>query len=243
MAQGDNVIDLELYLIRHGQTWGNVGKMPERETELDRLDVDLTPDGYKMARLLGERFASYPFDAVYASWLRRAVVTANELVTRQPADGAREISLHPIFTECGAGDDFEGLPLDVIRTFAPSAKPADGVDPEKSRVFPTRGWTDAQQLERAKEALAYLRSRHHGGQKIAVVAHAAFNTFLFHAALGLDPEKVSFDPHFINTGVTKLVFFEPGTGRYGLDTLLVYSNDLSHLQRDYPELALYPTYI
>ncbi len=243
MAQGDNIIDLELYLIRHGQTWGNVGKKPAHETELDRKDVDLTPDGYRMAALLGERFETYPFDAVYASCLRRAVLTANAIVTRQPADGAKSVLLHPILTECGAGDDFEGLTLDEIRQFAPAAEPADGVDLSGPRVYPTKGWDDLRQLARAQETLAYLRARHHGGQKIAVVAHAAFNTFLFHAALGLDPTKVTFDPHFINTGVTKIVFFEPGTGRYGLDTLLIYSNDLSHLQRDYPELALYPTYI
>ena len=240
---GENIISFELYLIRHGQTYGNTGDWPPDTTEAEHKDPGLSPEGDRQAQLLGERFSIYPFDAIYASPLRRAVVTAEHIRSRQPESGAKALRILPILTECGADGDYDGLTWDELARVSPGAAPAAEVDPDAPRVFATKGWDDTRQWARGKQVIEYL-FRHHGhGDKVAVVAHAAFNTFITHAALGLDPTKVIFDPHFINTGVTKIVFFEPGTGRYGLDILLVSLNDLSHLQSEFPRLSLDPTYI
>ena len=54
------------------------------------------------------------------------------------------------------------------------------------------------------------------------------------AALGLGYET-SFDFANANTGVSKFVFYAPGTGLWGADTHLIYHNDRSHLATAYPE--------
>ena len=61
-----------------------------------------------------------------------------------------------------------------------------------------------------------------------VVAHAAFETFMVFAALGLETTP-AYDFSFANTGVSKLVFYPAGAGLYGSDVHLIYHNDRSHL--------------
>ena len=243
MSTATNEIMLELYIIRHGQTFGNLGKSSEGMSFEDIHDPVLTPKGQNQAEKLGERFRNYPFDAVYASGLRRAMQTATEIVKIQPENGAKNIIIHPLLSEVGGvKEEYQGLPFDTAEKMFPLITLADGYDKNENIISFTKGWSDKEQLERADNVLSYIKSRHNNGAKVAVVAHAAFNTFLFHSALGLDPEKVIFDPHFLNTGVTKIVFFKEGTGRYNIDVQLVYQNDLSHLYADYPEYTLEPCY-
>ena len=243
MATGKNEIELELYIIRHGQTFGNLGQSLEELTELDRNDVMLTPKGHHQAELLGKRFSGYPFDAIYASGLRRALCTAGYVAENQPENGCKKVILHPMLSEVGGSEEvYTGLSFGELKAMFPRTELAEGFDENGRMILCTGGWSDRQQLERADEVLRHIRSRYNGGAKVAVVAHAAFNTFLFHSALGLDPERVVFDPHFLNTGVTKIVFFKKGTGSYGIDVQLVYQNDLSHLYADYPRYGLDPCY-
>lgn len=238
-----NEIDLELYIIRHGQTFGNLGQKMEGFSELDMKDVPLTPKGLRMAELLGERFRSYPFDAVYSSGMRRAMMTATEIVKRQPENGAHEIRILPLLSENGGKEEeFPGLTFAQEKEFFPHAVLADGYKENDRMISFTSGWSDAQQLERAKKAVTYIKEHHGNGEKVAITAHAAFNTFLCHHIMGLDPEAVIFDPHFLNTGVTKFYFFKEGTGRYGIDVVLAYLNDLSHLYNEFPEYSLDPCF-
>lgn len=243
MSDASNIIELELYIIRHGQTYGNLGKAMEGFSDLDRNDVLLTDKGQYQAEKLGERFSNYPFDAVYASGLRRAMQTATEIIKRQPENGAENIIVHPLLSEVGGvEEEYSGLTFSQAEKVFPCISLAEGFDRNGRIISFTKGWSDKEQLERAEKVLSHIRSRYKNGAKVAVVAHAAFNTFLFHSALGLDPEKVIFDPHFLNTGVTKIVFFREGTGRYNIDVQLVYQNDLSHLYADYPDYGLEPCY-
>ena len=243
MDKNTNVIDLELYIIRHGQTFGNLGKAMEGFSELDMNDVPLTPDGHRMAELLGERFAKYPFDAVYSSGYRRAMMTATEIIKRQPDNGAKEIKILPLLSENG-GDEakYPGLSFAQEKEHFPFAALAEGYTENDRMISFTSGWNDTQQLERAKKVVDYIKAHHGNGEKVAITAHAAFNTFLCHAIMGLDPEAVTFDPHFLNTGVTKFYFFKEGTGRYGIDVVLAYLNDLSHLHNEFPRYSLDPCF-
>ena len=243
MSTATNEIELELYIIRHGQTFGNLGKSQDGASFIDIHDPVLTPKGQNQAEKLGERFKNYPFDAVFASGLRRAMQTATEIIKRQPVTGAKEIIVHPLLSEVGGvEEEYKGLSFPEAEEMFPLIKLAEGYDRNGRIISYTKGWSDKAQLERAENVIDFIRSRYNKGSKVAVVAHAAFNTFLFHSALGLDPEKVIFDPHFLNTGVTKIVFFKEGTGRYNIDVQLVYQNDLSHLYADYPEYSLEPCY-
>ena len=243
MSEKTNEIALELYIIRHGQTFGNLGKSVDDLSYLDRYDVPLTTKGQHQAELLGKRFENYPFDAIFASGLRRAMKTASEIVKRQPENGFHNLIIHPLLSENGGKEEeYPGLEFSQVKEMYPYATLAEGFDENGRIISFTKGWDDYMQLERAEKVLSYIRSRYTDGTKVAVVAHAAFNTFLFHSALGLDPTKVTFDPHFLNTGVTKIIFFKDGTGRYGIDVQLVYQNDLSHLYADFPEYGLEPCY-
>jgi broad specificity phosphatase PhoE len=62
-----------LYLIRHGQSGGNVAR---QEGRLATYDPPLTTVGEEQARRLGERMATYGVDTIYASPLQRAYNTA-----------------------------------------------------------------------------------------------------------------------------------------------------------------------
>ncbi len=243
MSTATNEIELQLYIIRHGQTFGNLGKSSDGMSYTDIHDPILTPKGQNQAEKLGERFKNYPFDAVFASGLRRAMQTATEIVKKQPENGSHNIILLPLLSENGGvKEEYAGLSWNKAKDMFPFVTLAEGFNENDDMICYTKGWNDRQQLERAEKVLSHIKSRYKNGSKVAVVAHAAFNTFLFHSALGLDPEKVIFDPHFLNTGVTKIVFFKEGTGRYGIDVQLVYQNDLSHLFSDYPEYGLDPCY-
>jgi broad specificity phosphatase PhoE len=67
---------VRLYLIRHGQSGGNVAR---QEGRLSEFDPPLTPVGEEQARRLGERMATYGVDAIYASPLQRAYNTAGAI--------------------------------------------------------------------------------------------------------------------------------------------------------------------
>ena len=214
MSTNTNELELELYIIRHGQTAGNLGLDRSNESYEDQHDPLLTEKGKHQVELLGKRFAKYPFDAVYASGLRRTIMTATEIIKRQPENGAREIKILPVLTENGVGPEYNGFSFEELKKQFPYASLADGIKETDRMICHTKGWDDKQNEARAKTVIKYLRDRYKNGEKVAVTAHAAFNTFLVHASLGLDPTKVIFDPHFLNTGVTKIAFFKEGTGRY-----------------------------
>ena len=243
MSVKTNEIDLELYIIRHGQTYGNLGKSTEGVSIADIHDPALTPKGQRQAQLLGERFRNYPFDAIFASGLRRAMHTATFVAENQPGNGCHNIIVHPLLSENGGKEeDYTGLTFAQAKEMFPGIRLADGYSENDRIISFTSGWDDYRQLDRAQKVIEHIRSRYNNGAKVAVVAHAAFNTFLFLSSLGLDPTKLIFDPHFLNTGVTKIVFFKEGTGRYDLDVQLVYQNDLSHLYSEFPEYGLEPCY-
>ena len=72
-----------LVLIRHGQTaWNKSGKYQGQS------DVALSEEGLEQARCLAEHFPVEKLDAVYASDLSRAMVTAIFSLAIMPEDRA-----------------------------------------------------------------------------------------------------------------------------------------------------------
>ena len=205
------------------------------KTPEEAHDPHLTPRGQKQAELLGKHFSRLPLDCIISSGLRRAVDTASAVAARQPEGGAHTVEVHPIFTECGATEDYTGRTADEIRAEHSLAVPAVGTEDFERFIIWSGARTDDLSLARAKKAVGYLRDRFSKGEKVLVAAHACFNTFLLFAALGLT-ENEAFDPGFCNTGVTKIIFYRKGTGPYD-DVSLVYHNDRSHLYTDFPELC------
>ena len=227
----DPIIELELYLVRHGESRANAG-LPAGDDPQAAADPFLSDRGLRQAQLLGEYYASVPFDRIIASGMNRALQTAAEAAKRQTY--ATLVEAHPVFTECGVGTDFGEKPFEKIRNAFPCAIPAEGADPNGNFIFTQNSPSDELRMARAKESLRYLRERFHNGERVMLVAHANFNTFFVFAALGLSTHEI-FDIAFANTGVTKLVFYKEGTGLWGADTHLIYHNDRSHLANEFPD--------
>lgn len=225
-------IEMELYIVRHGESMGNAGRTADLEEEL-KHDPPLTETGKRQAQLLGDFFSEYALDALFASGMRRALQTAEEVRLRQPENGAKQVEVHKVFTECNTGTECAGRTITAINADLPHMISALDTDGNERIIFHGKEDSDAQLLERGKEAITYLRSRFHNGEKVMVAAHAAFNTFMMYAALGLSHEQI-FDPSFFNTGITKIVFFKAGTGKFG-DVHLVYQNSVPHLCEEFPE--------
>jgi probable phosphoglycerate mutase len=70
---------VRLYLIRHGQSGGNVAREEGRSAE---YDPPLTAVGEEQAHRLGERMAAYGVDAIYSSPLQRAYNTGMAIARR-----------------------------------------------------------------------------------------------------------------------------------------------------------------
>lgn len=68
-------ITLQLYLIRHAESMGNI----ETDEEFDRVNPHLSAHGEKQVTALGRRFDNVWLDAVYSSPLLRAGKTAQAI--------------------------------------------------------------------------------------------------------------------------------------------------------------------
>ena len=64
---------LQLYLIRHGESMGNI----ETDEAFDKTNPPLTPHGRNQAKAVGERFSSLENYTLYSSPLQRARDTAS----------------------------------------------------------------------------------------------------------------------------------------------------------------------
>ena len=223
---------LELYLVRHGESMSQTGESDSMEDEY-KYDPPLSAKGQREAELLGEYLKELPLDHILCSGMRRALKTAYEIAVRQPENGARTAEVHKIFTECGTSPATRGRSVNEIRKELPCMLPAEGTVADEVQIVYSERDDDEALLARGKEAVEYLRRRFRNGEKVLVAAHAAFNTFMFWAALGIKlPQE--FDPSFHNTSITKIVFFEEGTGPYA-DIHLVYQNTVPHLVGEFPE--------
>ena len=228
---GEPVIELELYLARHGESTSNAGQGDPADIRRWQ-DPPLTLKGETQARLLGEFYARMDFDCILSSGLERALQTAEAVACRQKR--TRTVQAHPAFTENGTNLSFGIKTMDEIRARHPGTVPAPGTDPDGSFVHTEDNLSDERRLERAHAALSYLRQRFCGGEKVFLAAHANFNTFFVLAALG-QPVSPGFDVAFMNTGVTKFIFYAPGTGRWGEDTHIIWHNNCAHLAGDFPD--------
>lgn len=226
------IVLFDLFLARHGQSTGNAG-IPGVSVR-DRQDADLSADGVRQVELLAQRFSSLPFDAIFSSGLLRAVHTASEVAAMQPDNGAHTVEVLPLLTECNTREAYTGQTMDTIRSLYPAARFARGRT-ERQTVLPNDELTDeAYNISRADEALAYFKNQFQNGERILVVAHGIFNTVFLMRALEIAQQR--FDPDFANANVSRLTFYQAGTGPWGFDVRLRYLNDVSHLLGGFPHL-------
>ncbi len=198
-----------LYIIRHGETYGNINGNGFTET-------DLTDNGLRQAFLLGERFKNEKIDSIYTSTLIRAVRTGSEIYKYHKN---AKFNIFTTLMEKGTDKNYTGLPDDVLQNIVP-----DAVIRERTPL----GDEDQQKsLERAKKVINTILSENDDSSNVVIVAHGMFNTYLILAAtvLGLIP---NFNFSQDNTGVTLIRYlYEDGVKK----TKLTYVNDCSHLIR------------
>ena len=103
---------MKLYIIRHGETFGNLNGDGFSET-------DLTPKGERQIVLLGERFKEENISKFYVSPLVRAVKTANAV---REYHKTTPIIVDSLLLEKGTDSDYIGLPDEEIKKLCPDAE-------------------------------------------------------------------------------------------------------------------------
>lgn len=229
MSYEKPVLELEIYLIRHAQSKANAGiGDPEGLTIADRADPVLSETGLVQAEKLGEYLKDIPFSCVYSSALKRAAHTADFVVKKQN-DKVKHL-LMPLLTENGMGTDYEGASAEELKKIAPKASLIPELPVDAPVLFYNDYKDDDSHFLRAKEVINYLKEHHSNGEKICVVSHAAFITFVVFYLMGYE-KTPAFDINFANTGVTRIQFYKPGTNRYG-DIIFDYINGTNHLSEN-----------
>ena len=220
-----SIVELDLYIIRHGESVGNVGYGRDNLTLKESQDPILTEKGIAQARAAGEFLKSTTFDAAYASPMLRAAHTAAEIIKYQ--DKKLPLNIMPEICEVGVVPEYKGVEIEEIQEFCPDAVYAEDIDITETRMRYDQHEKPDKVNARAKFVVDYLRERYKNGEKIVLVSHAAFITNLVFYIMELYKTKPAFDIDYYNTGITRVTYYKPGTYKWG-DTVFRYINDTSH---------------
>ena len=174
---------MKLYIIRHGETFGNLNGDGFSET-------DLTPKGERQISLLGERFKEESIDKFYVSPLVRAVKTANAV---REYHKTIPIIIESLLLEKGTAPDYIGLPDKEIKKLCPDA--------EINHRTTLGEEDDEKAYTRAKKIIEKIKSENDFESTVVVIAHGTFNSYLVLAALDF-PFKENFNFSHVNTGVS-----------------------------------------
>lgn len=161
---------VKVVFVRHGQTEWNVSGRYQGQS-----DVALSAAGLAQAEKLAAEFPVAKLDAIYASDLVRARVTAETVAQKF----GLPVQLEPAFRELSFGD-WEGLTYEEIVASWPDAMRNFLAHPDILEVPNGESFPAVQQraLERLHELLAK-----HEGQTIMIAAHGAVLRTMLAAAL------------------------------------------------------------
>lgn len=204
---------LKLYIIRHGETFGNLNGDGFSET-------DLTLKGERQIALLGERFKDENIDKFYVSPLVRAVKTANAV---REYHKNIPIIVDSLLLEKGTAPDYIGLPDEEIKKLCSDA--------EINHRIPLGEENDEKAYCRAKEIIEKIKAENDFESTVVIIAHGTFNSYLVLAALDF-PFKENFNFSHVNTGVSLVQTIKENDV---IKTKLKFLNDYSHLD-ELPQL-------
>lgn len=201
---------MEILLVRHGQSEGNI-------VDFDFPDPELTELGQLQAVRLAKRLAREKLEAVYCSPLLRALTTA-VIVARhhdlqvQAYQSLREFrSIEPVICHQKT----------VLQQKFPDVCFHDIDDTSSLAGWYYPGYESREQCRaRALDFIGTLKRLHHEGDCVLVVAHGGFNAAFLTAALGLPADRVDFTQE--NTCINRILIRQ--------DSLHIVSlNDACHL--------------
>lgn len=199
----------EIYLIRHAQAEGNRYRIMQ-----GHWDGGVTELGRRQIALLQERLRDVPFDAVYASDLYRACLTASAVYKPR----GLELRTEPALREINVGP-WETRFFANLYHEEPRSMDLFLNDPSRWRHQGAESY--AQVTERAYPALEAIARRHEGG-RVAVVSHGVTIRCLLSRIMGVALRDRTRLPIAQNTAVTRLRWED---GRFTVELL----NDSAHL--------------
>jgi len=148
----------KLYIVRHGETvWNREGRIQ------GHTDVALSERGLEQARLLAKRLNTVPFDAAYASDLRRAYETAAVVLED------RGVPIHPTprLREYHKGG-FEGMTEAELRALYPNEYPGYV---SKDLDYAPKGGESTREVSARMAAVINEIKERHLGDNVLVVGH------------------------------------------------------------------------
>ncbi|MGF1570346.1 MAG: histidine phosphatase family protein [Nodosilinea sp.] len=233
----DKPLKTRVIIVRHGQSTYNQLRLIQGHCD----ESELTPAGEQQALSVAAALGGIPFDAVWASPLRRARRTAELIVgelqkTRpqlaQPnfTDDLKEISL-PLWEGVAFSEAEANFP-DAFRTWRED--PTNFV-----MALPRPGATDGATVDFYPVRDIYAQAvrfwqmllAQHSGQTVLVVAHSAINRALIGTALGLGPEQFN-TLQQANCNISVLNF----AGDWGHPVQVEAMNLTGHMGSPLPEL-------
>ncbi|MDB5073863.1 MAG: histidine phosphatase family protein [Chloroflexi bacterium] len=208
---------MHLYIVRHGQSTGNIS------TD-DVPDGELTPLGQQQARETAARLADCGITHVLSSPLIRALATGTAIAE---AAGIEHVEVWPELQEhrqnLHRGFGREELLRNFPKAVFPHSVEADGWD--------HGGETYESALERGAAAMQALRARHAPDDCVAVATHGAFANYLLRSLLHV-PAQHSVWFRMNNCGISRVNFTEPSDGELSYESAeaeIIIVNDVSHL--------------
>ena len=202
----------KVIFIRHGQTEWNVTGRYQGQS-----DVQLTEEGRQQAQKLADNFPVDEIDAIYASDLNRAMVTAEAIGRKfglavQPEAAFRELSF----------GEWEGLTYQQIVSQWEDAMANFMQHPDIMEIPGGESFPEVQ--KRAMTRLEELIKKH-DGQTIVVVAHGAVLRTMLTAALHM-PLQYLWSIRQFNTAVNIVRYDE------GANPTVELLNSTAHLGRE-----------
>jgi 2,3-bisphosphoglycerate-dependent phosphoglycerate mutase len=208
---------MQLIIVRHGQSTGNVS------TD-DVPDGELTPLGQQQARETAARLANSGITHVHSSPLIRALETGSAIAD---AAGIARVEVWPELQEhrqnLHRGFGREELLRSFPKAVFPHTVEADGWD--------HGGETYESALERGGSAIQALRAHHGPDDCVVVATHGAFANYLLRSLLHV-PAQHSVWFRMNNCGISRVSFVEPRDGELSYETAeaeIICVNDVSHL--------------
>ena len=211
-----------IYLIRHGEVAGNAGA---HRTFAGARDLELTPRGLEQARAIAARLKGVELDAIYASSLQRAYITAETIATPHELPVMRLSA----WNEVNYGE-WEGLGEAEIAEKWGDLWRARVADPWK--IAPPGG--ESYQMLWTRLAPAWNQiTREHVGQSVAIVGHNGSLRVLLCQLLDAPPSNAR-RLQIGNCSLTKISVATPNASAPGKlegpPLVIEYINDTSFLK-------------
>ncbi|MGC1306492.1 MAG: histidine phosphatase family protein [Phormidesmis sp.] len=166
-------MSLALYFVRHGETTHS-----QTDRFCGNLNPELTEVGQAMAEAFAKAYAPLPWQAIFASPMRRTIATATPIceatgLEMQRRDGLKEMSY----------GDWEDLSKDAVRQKYPKDYELWTTEPAWNP--PTGGETAVQVASRAAVVIAEIADTYASGN-VLVVAHKTTIRIILCSLMGID---------------------------------------------------------